>query len=89
MYIAEKIANNTFKIAGGYAGLEVSWQVTGIRQDPYAEANPIPVEEDKPPEEQGTYLHPKAYGMPETMGVSNNQDHVIANGQSNRNGGGA
>jgi hypothetical protein len=67
VYIAEKITSNTFKIAGGYAGLEVSWQVTGIRQDPFAQANPISVEEDKPQEELGTYLHPDAYGMPETL----------------------
>jgi hypothetical protein len=49
--------------------MKVSWQVTGIRHDPYAEANRIPVEEAKPPEERGTYLHPEAYGQPETKGL--------------------
>ena len=33
--------------------VEVSWQVTGIRQDAYAEKHRIPVEEDKPADEQG------------------------------------
>jgi hypothetical protein len=70
VYIAEKITDNTFKIAGGYPGLEVSWQVTGIRQDPYAISNPIAVEEEKSLEEAGTYLHPEAYGMPETKGLA-------------------
>jgi hypothetical protein len=48
LYIAQGIQDNRFLIAGGQAGLEVSWQVTGIRHDAYAEAHPILVEEDKP-----------------------------------------
>ncbi len=62
LYIAARIENNRFRIAGGTPGLEVSWQVTGIRQDPYARAYPIIVEEDKPAHERGTYLHPELYG---------------------------
>lgn len=54
---AEKIKDNRFKIAGGTPGMEVSWQVTGIRHDPYAEAKRIPVEEEKPPDERATYLY--------------------------------
>jgi hypothetical protein len=69
VYIAEKIQHNRFKIAGGKPGMEVSWQVTGIRQDPWAEAHRIPVEEVKPQEEQGTYLHPEVYGQPEEKSV--------------------
>jgi hypothetical protein len=68
-HIAEKIKNNRFKIAGGSPGMEVSWMVTGIRHDPYANAHPIPVEEDKPADEQGKYLHPTEYGQPESLGV--------------------
>lgn len=62
VYISEKMNNNQFKIAGGTAGLEVSWQVTGIRQDPYAEQNRVVVEEEKPVEFRGYYLHPEVYG---------------------------
>jgi len=69
VYIAQKIQNNTFKIAGGTAGIEVSWQVTGIRQDPYAEANRIQVEVDKPADERGKYLHVQAYGLEEERSV--------------------
>ena len=58
LYIAHEIENNRFQIAGGTPGLKVSWQVTGIRHDPYAEAHPILVEEGKPEEEIGTYLYP-------------------------------
>jgi hypothetical protein len=74
VYIAEKISNNGFKIAGGHPGTEVSWQLTGIRQDPYAEKHRIPVEEEKPADERGKYLHPNAYGMPENMGAGYSGD---------------
>ena len=73
LYIAQEIEEGTFKIAGGMAGMKASWQVTGIRQDPYAEANRIVVEEEKPEEERGTYLHPEAYGMSETKGLTYKQ----------------
>jgi len=62
IYIAEEISGNRFKIAGGKPGGKVSWQVTGIRQDAFANAHRIPVEEDKPQQEQGHYLHPELYG---------------------------
>ena len=42
--------------------MKVSWQVTGVRHDPYAEAYRSPVEVEKPTAEQGTYLHPELYG---------------------------
>ncbi len=68
LYIAEKINGNRFKISGGTSGMEVSWQVTGVRKDAYAEAHRIPVEEEKNIVEQGTYLYPTEFGMPESMG---------------------
>ena len=61
VYIAEKVANNRFKIAGGTPGMEVSWQVTGIRHDPWANDHPLVVEQDKPAEERGSYLYPEGY----------------------------
>jgi hypothetical protein len=69
VFIAEKIAGNRFRIAGGAPGMEVSWQVTGIRHDAWAQANRIPVEEEKPEAEQGTYLYPELYGQPKELGV--------------------
>ncbi|MBN2226691.1 MAG: hypothetical protein JW763_04950 [candidate division Zixibacteria bacterium] len=65
LYIAEEISDNRFAIAGGVPGMKVSWMVTGIRHDKYAEANRIPVEMDKPPEEKGQYIHPEAFGLSE------------------------
>jgi len=69
VYIAQEISENRFKIAGGFSGMKVSWQVTGIRQDVYAKAHPIKVEEEKTPEEQGYYLYPELYGQPEDKGI--------------------
>ena len=67
-----KNKNNSsrFRIAGGASGMEVSWQVTGIRKDPWANANRIEVEEDKPDKERGYYLHPDLYSQPEEKGIS-------------------
>jgi hypothetical protein len=45
--------------------MKVCWQVTGIRKDKWAEAHPLEVEQEKPEEEQGCYLHPELYGEPE------------------------
>jgi hypothetical protein len=59
LHVAEEISENRFKIAGGKEGTKVSWQVTGIRKDRWADANPIEVEEEKPEEERGHYLHPE------------------------------
>jgi hypothetical protein len=59
LHIARKVEDGEFSIAGGKAGQEVSWQVTGIRQDAWANANRIPVEVEKPEEDQGRYLHPE------------------------------
>jgi len=70
LYIAEEISNNTFKIAGGSPHMKVSWQVTGIRHDVYAEQNRIPVEQDKIGEERGHYLYPQGFGKPEEAGVN-------------------
>ena len=44
--------------------MKVSWQLTGVRQDAFAEKHRIPVEEAKPAEERGSYLHPEAFGKP-------------------------
>ena len=69
LYIASEISNNSFKIAGGTAGMKVSWQITGIRDDAYARAYRIKVEENKNDDEIGKYLHPEVHGLPETMSV--------------------
>ncbi|HEV8597585.1 MAG TPA: hypothetical protein VGR23_07675 [Candidatus Dormibacteraeota bacterium] len=63
LHIKSKARNNKFSIAGGAAGQEVSWLVTGIRQDAYAKAHPVVVELAKEGAEKGRYLHPTENGV--------------------------
>ena len=60
--VVQRIEINQFTIRTSARHTEVSWLVTGVRQDPYAEANRIPVEEDKPEVLRGLYRHPELYG---------------------------
>ncbi|TVQ13679.1 MAG: hypothetical protein EA361_09190 [Bacteroidetes bacterium] len=62
--IASKIENGAFVIRTDKPQIEVSWQVTGIRIDPWAEENRIVVEEYKPEKIRGFYVHPELYGKP-------------------------
>jgi hypothetical protein len=64
LHVAQELSANRFRIAGGRAGMTVCWQVTGVRQDVYAQAHPLLVEEDKPSGERGYYLYPDLYGQP-------------------------
>jgi hypothetical protein len=67
--VARKIVNHQFVIRTSKPGVEVSWQVTGIRHDAYADTHRIQVEEDKPLEERGHYLHPELFGAPEELAI--------------------
>jgi hypothetical protein len=69
VYIAQEVQDNRFQIAGGEPGLKVSWLVTAMRNDPYAQQHPTVVEQDKPAAERGTYLDPALYGQPEELDV--------------------
>ena len=62
--IAEKIKDNRFKIKTSLPNVEVSWQVTGIRQDARENQNRLTVEELKPTVERGSYQNPTAFGQP-------------------------
>ncbi len=70
VYVAQEIEYNAFRIAGGTPGLKVSWQVTGVRQDAYANAHRIVVEEMKPANERGYFLHPAEHGAPESLMIN-------------------
>jgi trimeric autotransporter adhesin len=67
--IAEKLSGNRFTIRTDKPNVEVSWQVTGIRKDRWAEENRIVVEELKSPELRDFYLHPQVYGQPTTRSI--------------------
>jgi hypothetical protein len=63
------VATIASKLAGGTSGMKVSWQVTGMRKDLWANAHRIQVEEDKPAKEQGYYIYPD-YGRPKDKDIS-------------------
>jgi hypothetical protein len=75
LHISREIRNGTFSVAGGTAGQKVSWQVTGIRQDAWANANRIPVAVDKPKEDRGRYLHPEPFGGEAIAALAKAREH--------------
>ena len=62
--VSRKVQNNQFTIKTSIPNVEVSWQVTGVRHDAYAMANPLIVEEDKDVRLRGFYIHPELHGAP-------------------------
>jgi len=61
-----EIQGNRFVIKTNKPTVKVSWQVTGVRQDAYAEAHRIQVEEVKQGVERGAYIHPELFNQPAT-----------------------
>ncbi len=67
--VAKKIEQNQFQIRTNLPNVEVSWQVTGIRHDAFADAHRIQTEVEKAPLDRGHYLHPELFGAPETARI--------------------
>jgi hypothetical protein len=70
--VSKKINNNSFEIQTNKPNVEVSWQVTGVRNDAFAKKNRIKVEEEKEAENIGTYLNPEAFGQKVSNVIRNN-----------------
>jgi hypothetical protein len=60
-------------------GVTVCWLVLGVRADPWAEANPIEVERDKPDDERNLFLHPELYDQPPARGLLHSKYRPCAN----------
>jgi hypothetical protein len=67
--VAQEIRHSLFMIKTDQPQVKVSWQVTGIRQDPWAVSNRMAAEEEKAAEDKGRYLHPELWGQPEEARV--------------------
>ncbi|MGB4850604.1 MAG: hypothetical protein WBP41_21940, partial [Saprospiraceae bacterium] len=68
--VLERInSGNQFKIKTDKPNVEVSWQVTGIRQDAWANAHRIIPEVEKEDRNKGKYLNPEVFGQPVEMGI--------------------
>lgn len=75
LFIKREISGGSFEISGGFAGQKVSWQVTGVRQDAWARANPLTVEEPKRGSAIGKYLNPEVFGR--GMGFAENPPPMV------------
>jgi hypothetical protein len=64
-----EIAHNRFTVRSDQPDVKVSWQVTGIRHDAYANAYRTKVLEEKSAADQGKYLNPELYGKPKSDGI--------------------
>jgi hypothetical protein len=62
--VVKKITHNRFTIQTDKPRVKVSWQVTGIRHDAWANAHRIRVETNKTAADRGKYLTPGAFGKP-------------------------
>ena len=67
--VAEKVSGGRFLIETDRPDVEVSWQISGIRNDAWANANRPAVEVAKAADERGKYLHPVVFGESPTQGV--------------------
>ncbi len=62
--VNSEVTNHQFGIRTDKPNVKVSWQITGVRQDAYAKAHPLVVEQAKDARERGHYIHPDLYGAP-------------------------
>jgi hypothetical protein len=63
-WIAEEVEQGQFKIGSDATQTKISWQITAVRQDAFAKAHPLVVEQQKPARERGFYQNPELFGQP-------------------------
>ena len=71
---AESQPENANAASTAWSGLRcnlwlLNWQITGVRQDAYAKAHPLVVEQAKNARERGHYLHPELHGASEAQNI--------------------
>lgn len=76
--VAQEIDSDRFTIKTDKPSVKVSWQVTGVRQDAYAKAHRIRVEEEKAEQERGHYLHPELFGAREQDAIGASTEPAFA-----------
>ena len=67
--VGQKVQDNKFVIKTSLPNVEVSWQVTGVRNDKFAQAHRVVPEVEKEETNKGKYLHPVEYGKPVEQGI--------------------
>ena len=61
--------NNEFVLRTDAGHVKVSWQVTAIRNDPYARSQRAPAEQLKPASDRSRYLYPQGFGKPASAAI--------------------
>lgn len=65
--VTQEVSNNSFQIRTSKPNIKVSWQVTGVRQDPWANAHRVVPELEKSSKDKGYYIHPELYGKSDSQ----------------------
>ena len=68
--VARKTKDNAFAIRTSSPNTEVSWQVSGVRHDAWAKANPRTIEFEKTGANKGKFLSPEAFGSPTASAIT-------------------
>jgi hypothetical protein len=71
--VSAPLHNGRLSLRTDQPGVTVCWLVLGVRADPWAEANRIEVEQDKPDDERNLFLHPELYDQPPTRSLLHSQ----------------
>ena len=80
--IAKEINNNSFEIKTSKPNVKVSWMVTGVRKDAWANKNRVVPEVDKT-WEKGYFIHPELYGELETKNITKAKRPTLTNKKKN------
>jgi hypothetical protein len=67
--VGKEMNGNQFVIRTSEPNVKVSWQVTGVRQDKYANAHRVVPEVEKEPQYKGYYLHAEEWGKPANRSI--------------------
>ncbi len=73
--VSKEVTGNSFEIKTNQPNVKVSWQVTGVRHDAYANAHRVVPEVEKTGTDKGKYLYPKEQGQPAEMGIGADIKH--------------
>lgn len=74
--VKEEINGTRFTIQTSQPNVKVSWQVTGVRKDKFAEAHRVKVEVEKEPWNKGLYLHAQEFGLDKTKSIGNSLSQI-------------
>jgi hypothetical protein len=67
--VSKEVSANTFEIKTNIPNVKVSWQVTGIRHDVWADAHRVVPEVEKESFNKGKYLTAKEYGKTDDLRI--------------------